>query len=87
MHHCVFWDTLLLMNLIYITKAHRCKGYGAKAMHFWVEDMRRRGFKMVMISTQADEEAQHFYRKLGYADCGAWILDDQPTELFMKKDL
>lgn len=49
--------------------------------------MRRRGYEMVMISTQADEEAQHFYRKLGYVDCGAWMLDSQPAELFMKKNL
>lgn len=54
-------------------------------MRFWEEDMRRRGYKMVMISTQADEEAQHFYRKLGYIDCGALVLDGQPTELFIKK--
>ena len=85
MHHCIFWDSLPLMNLIYIAEEHRRKGYGAEAMHFWEEDMRQRGYKMVMISTQADEEAQHFYRKLGYVDCGAWVLDSQPTELFMKK--
>ena len=85
MHHCIFWDSLPLMNLIHITEDHRRKGYDANAMRFWEEDMRRRGYKMVMISTQADEEAQHFYRKLGYIDCGALVLDGQPTELFIKK--
>lgn len=87
MHHCIFWDSLPLMNLIYIAQEHRRKGYGTQAMRLWEEDMHRRGYKMVMISTQADEDAQHFYRKLGYADCGGWVLDNQPTELFMKKAL
>lgn len=87
MHHCVFWDSLPIMNLIYLPEEHRRKGYGRKAMQAWEDDMRRRGYEMVMISTQADEEAQHFYRKLGYVDCGAWVLDGQPTELFLKKSL
>lgn len=87
MHHCIFWDSLPLMNLIYFPEAHRRKGYGTQAMRAWEEDMRSRGYKTVMISTQADEEAQHFYRKLGYTDCGAWVLDHQPAELFMKKTL
>ena len=87
MHHCIFWDSLPVMNLIYLPEEHRRKGYGAKAVRAWEDDMRRRGYEMVMISTQADEEAQHFYRKLSYADCGAWFLDQQPAELFMKKTL
>ena len=28
------------------------------------------GYGMVLTSTQVDEDAQHFYRKLGYKDCG-----------------
>ena len=31
--------------------------------------------KMVMVSTQVDEEAQHFYRKLGYKDAGGFVVD------------
>ena len=53
--------------------------------------MKERGYKMVLLSTQADETAQHFYRKLGYVDCGALIFQntpfDQPTELFFRKVL
>ncbi|MBQ8618023.1 MAG: GNAT family N-acetyltransferase [Clostridia bacterium] len=87
MHHCIFWDSLPIMNLIYLAEEHRRKGYGAQAMRAWEADMLRRGYKMVMISTQADEEAQHFYRKLGYVDCGAWVLNNEPTELFLCKTL
>jgi hypothetical protein len=36
--------------------------------------MKQMGFKMTMTSTQADEGAQHFYRKLGYKDAGCLLL-------------
>lgn len=44
---------------------------------------------MVLTSTQVDEDAQHFYRKLGYRDCGGFVIDvpgyEQPMELFLSK--
>ena len=44
---------------------------------------------MVLTSTQVDEDAQHFYRKLGYKDCGGFVIDvtgfQQPMEMFMIK--
>jgi hypothetical protein len=44
-----------------------------------------------MTSTQIDEEAQHFYRKLGYKERGGLFLDgtpfQQPQEVFMIKIL
>ena len=51
--------------------------------------MKQQGFKMALISTQVDESAQHFYRKLGYVDCGGITFHDtpfhQPMELFLRK--
>ena len=42
-----------------------------------------------LTSTQVDEEAQHFYRKLGYKDCGGFVIDvseyEQPMEMFFIK--
>lgn len=40
-----------------------------------------------MASTQADETAQHFYRKLGYQDCGSLCLTNQALEIIMIKIL
>ena len=60
-------------------------------MALWEERLRAEGFRAAMTSTQADEEAQHFYRKLGYRDTGSLILTlpglEQPTELILIKDL
>ena len=44
---------------------------------------------MALTSTRADEDAQHFYRKLGYKDCGGFVIDiqgyEQPMELLLIK--
>jgi hypothetical protein len=46
---------------------------------------------MLLTSTQVDEDAQHFYRRLGYKYCGGLTVDvpgyEQPMELFMVKQL
>ena len=51
--------------------------------------MKAKDHGMVMVSTQVDEEAQHFYRKLGYKDAGGLVIDipgySQPMEMFMVK--
>jgi len=55
------------------------------------QEMRVLGYKMVMTSTQVNEEAQHFYRKLGYVEKGSLSFDNtpltQPLEMFMMKSL
>lgn len=89
--HCVIWDDIPFMNLIWLNEEHRGKGFGKGAILTWEEEMKNRGYKMVLISTQVDEDAQHLYRKLGYVDCGGWVFCntpfDQPMEMFLRKVL
>ena len=91
MRYNLFWDNTPFLTLIYLEESYRNKGFGKKAMLFWENEMRELGFKMVMTSTQVDEQAQHFYRKLGYKDKGSLFLDntpfEQPQEMFMLKVL
>lgn len=91
MWHCVLWDNLPFLNLLFILPAYRGKGYGAGAMAQWEQEMKKRGFKTLLISTQVDESAQFFYRKLGYVDCGGLVFqgtpNSQPMEMFMRKVL
>jgi ribosomal protein S18 acetylase RimI-like enzyme len=67
------------------------KGYGKKLMEYWETEMKNQGFGIVMTSTQVDESAQHFYRKLGYKDCGGFVIDipnyAQPMEMFLIKEI
>ena len=87
----LFWDNTPFLTLIYIDFSYHKQGYGRKAMEHWEDDMVKQGYKMIMTSTQVDENAQHFYRKLGYKDCGCLVLDipgfEQPLEMFLSKSL
>jgi len=91
MRYNLFWDNIPFLTLIYIHESEQGKGIGKQAMLYWENEMRDIGYKMVMTSTQVNEEAQHFYRKLGYKDKGALFLDntpfEQPQEMFMLKNL
>ena len=91
MRYNLFWDSIPFLTMIHLDAAARGKGYGRQAVLYWENEMRSQGFPCVMTSTQADEEAQFFYRKLGYKDSGCLILDippyAAPTELLFVKAL
>ena len=91
MRYNLFLDNTPFLTLIEFDVTHQRKGYGKQAMLHWENEMRGLGYKMVMTSTQANEEAQHFYRKLGYVDRGCLALDntpyEQPQEIIMLKIL
>lgn len=87
----LFWDELPFCTLLYVKEGRRGAGAGRALMDRWEGDLRARGFDMAMTSTQADETAQHFYRRLGYRDAGGFVLTlpghEQPTELILVKGL
>lgn len=91
MDFVLLWDKLPFLNCLFVLPESRGQGAGRFAMGAWEREMQKAGYSMVLLSTQADEEAQHFYRKLGYRDCGCLILDRcplaQPAELFFCKTL
>ena len=91
MRYGLFMDIIPFLTLIYFDEEYRGKGFGKQAMQHWENEMRELGYKMIMTSTQVDEQAQHFYRKLGYIDRGAIFFDNTPfeqaQEMFMLKNL
>ena len=86
-----FWDNIPFCTMLLIDKNFQNKGYGKKMMEFWENEMKLQGHKIVLTSTQVDEKAQHFYRKLGYQDCGGLLINDgdfkQPMELIWRKTI
>jgi len=87
MRYSYFWDNTPFMNLIWLDEPYRHLGIGKQVVLKWEGHMKAKGFKLVMTSTQADEQAQHFYRKLGYKDSGCLMFDDQPLEIILTKHL
>ncbi|TYQ12686.1 UNVERIFIED_CONTAM: Acetyltransferases [Acetivibrio alkalicellulosi] len=85
----LFWDNIPFLTLIYLEEQYRRKEFGKEAMLHWEEEMRMKGYRTVMTSTQVNEGSQHFYRKLGYMDTGCLVLNipglEQPMEMFMIK--
>ncbi len=83
----LFWDSIPFMNLLYLFEDYRGKGYGSQLASFWEKEMLKNKYKMVLTSTQSNEQAQFFYRKLGYIDCGSLLLPDEPLEIILLKNI
>lgn len=87
----LFWDNTPFCTLLFIDWNEQKKGYGKLLINHWEKDMKQQGYGMVFTSTQVDESAQHFYRKLAYQDCGGIVMNlpgyEQPMEIFLCKSL
>lgn len=87
----LFWDNTPFCTMLFVDPEYQRKGYGKQLMEYWENDMKQQGYGMLLTSTQVDEEAQHFYRKLGYKDCGGFVIDipeyAQPMEMFFLKSI
>lgn len=82
-----FWDNTPFMNMLWLDEPYRGQGLGKHAVRHWEVEMRRQGFRLAMTSTLSNEEAQHFYRKLGYKDAGCLLLEGEALEILMTKSL
>lgn len=85
----MFWDKLPFLSLIKIAPEYRRCGFGRTAISLLEDELRKLGYRALLVSTQTDEEAQHFYRKTGYKECGCLVLNEeplkQPMEMFFIK--
>lgn len=82
-----FWDNTPFMNMLYLDENYRHKGIGKNLVTFWENQMKHNGYDLVMTSTLSNENAQHFYRKLGYIDAGSLLLENEPLEIIFTKKL
>lgn len=83
----LFWDQIPFLSMVYLLDRERGKGYGRGLVEFWEREMRAKGYGMVLTSTLSSEGAQHFYRKMGYVDCGSLLLPGEPLEIILRKEL
>lgn len=83
----MFWDTIPFMNLLHVLEPYQGKGIGRHLVACWESQMQQLGYKRAMTSTMSSESAQHFYRKLGYCDCGCLLLPSETLEILFQKPL
>ena len=82
-----FWDNTPFLNLLFVQKEYRGQGWGNLLLRRWEEEMKRQGFSVLLTSTQAQEQSQHFYRHFGYRDVGGFLLPPEPYELILAKNI
>ncbi len=80
LRYSLFWQTIPFLDLLYIDEAYRNLGFGTKMIRQWEESMSTMGYKYVLTSTQADEDAWGFYEKLGYHKVGGFFPPEQEAE-------
>ena len=83
----VLWEVLPFIEVLMVREDWRRRGIGRDAVRSWEREMAAHSFQRALISTQADETAQEFWRRIGYRDCGALTLPGKPAELFMFYDI
>lgn len=83
----LFWDSIPFMNMLYFLETYRRKGYGTQLVDFWEKEMLKNKYNIVLTSTLSNEQAQFFYRKNGYIDCGSLLLPNEPLEIILLKNL
>lgn len=83
----LFWDNTPFCTLLFVADGYQNRGYGSALMRYWENEMKALGYRWLLVSTQSDESAQNFYRKIGYTDCGCLLAPNQTAELFLSKTL
>lgn len=83
----LFWDNLPFLNMLYLFEEYRGKGYGGQLVRYWEQEMLKAGYCEVLTSTLSNEQGQFFFRKMGYTDCGALLLPNEPLEIILRKEL
>ena len=82
-----FWDNTPFLNLLFVQTEYRGQGWGKRLLRHWEEAMKQQGFSVLLTSTQAQEQSQHFYRHFGYRDVGGFLLPPEPYELILAKTI
>lgn len=81
----LFWDEMPFMNMLFVAEKFRGTGIGGALVRSWEKMMSEQGYKFLLTSTQANEYAQHFYRKLGYSDLGGFFPFGEEYEIILGK--
>lgn len=83
---CLFLDTVPFIVLLFVMEKHRGRHIGSGLVHHFERRMKALRFSHSLVSSGSRYQAQHFWRRLGYKDIGAFAPPWGPFEiLFCKK--
>ena len=73
--------------MLFVVDDYLGTGIGKKLTQFWEGQMRSKGYKTVMTSTQQNETAQRFYTHLGYLAIGGFMQSSGEYEIIFSKGI
>lgn len=82
-----FWDSIPFLDMLLVVESKRLTGIGRKLVEFWFKEMEGRGYRRFMTSAMSHESAQFFHRKMGFVDCGSFVLPNENMEILFLKDI
>lgn len=56
----LFWDNTPFLNMLFLLYEYRNSGHGKEMLSHWEKQMKEKGYTLVMTSSLANEETQHF---------------------------
>jgi L-amino acid N-acyltransferase YncA len=84
------WSRHPFIGLIWIEELHRRQGIGRALLEFIEQELRQKGHRQLLSSSQADEpDSQAWHRSVGFRECGflAGINEGGVGEVFFAKQL
>jgi N-acetylglutamate synthase-like GNAT family acetyltransferase len=84
---CWLWDMFPFINYLWIVEYYRIKNIGKQLVNHLISLTKEKNSNAIFTSTQVDEDAQHFWRKIGFEDSGGFTFKKEPFELIMIKYL
>ncbi len=84
------WSQLPYIGLIWVVPEYRRRGIGRAMLHFLEAFLRRKGYRWLYSSSQANEpEPQAWHRHMEFQECGfiAGINHGEVGEVFFRKSL
>jgi len=82
-----FWGYLPFIDLIWVEEGFRREGRASRLLARLEEETKEKNDKMILTSTQSNEDGQNFFRKTGFIDSGGFVMRGAPFELIMIKYL
>lgn len=88
LRYSLFWQEIPFVDHLFIDEKYRGNDYGTLMMVQWEEEMANLGYTDVMLSTEEDETAKEFYKKIGYNQMGSFLPPNQKSvELMFSKHI
>lgn len=87
LQYSLFIEKIPFVNRLYILEKYQHQYLGTGLMKFWEFEMVEQGYSQLMLSTESDNTALNFYKKLGFEEIGSFDYFAEHKELILGKKI